>query len=519
MKTANRSSKLLYEQIMSGCLNFLRHYRVPLFTAVIFGMLAHGFAFTNKYINHDELYNLFGKGATVDSGRWGLGALDSILPNYSMPWIYGILTVLLIAVSVCLIIHIFSIRHPLLQALLAGAVVVFPVWASTFAFMFTSSAYGVAFLMATFSVFLLRKSNPLFWLPALGCSIFSVSIYQAYIAIIASLLVLALIQDLLMEEDLLKALRRGLFYVVFLILTLGLYYAATQAILVLKDVAFNEYANERNSFDLAALPRNILLAYTHFFRAFETGEFALMPVLFSRKMHCLCLAVSGLLLLILFRVKPMKLSRILFILALFLVFPLAVNCMYLFTPEAGIHTLVLCGFMAIYFPLVLIADLCICVIPGKQSLDYLRRIALNVLLFALSAIIICNTYFSNEAYLQLFLQYENTYAFYSSLISDIRGNPEFDENTKLAVIGRWDYPDYFFKKFEFTYHLIGHLNCSPSEETMDRFMEYYIGFPIPFASIDETSRIQESLAFQQMPVYPYYGSIRMMDDILVVKLS
>jgi len=152
-------------------------------------------------------------------------------------------------------------------------------------------------------------------------------------------------------------------------------------------------------------------------------------------------------------------------------------------------------------------------------MDQLRHIALNCLLLGLSVIIICNTYFANEAYLRLHLQYENTYAFYTSLISDIRMNPEFDENTKLAVIGDWKYPDHFYRKFDYTYHLFGHQAATPREYSMDRFLVYYIGFEIPFASAETAAEIQNSAEFLQMPVYPYYGSIQMFGDTLVVKLS
>lgn len=152
-------------------------------------------------------------------------------------------------------------------------------------------------------------------------------------------------------------------------------------------------------------------------------------------------------------------------------------------------------------------------------MDLLRHTAVNLLVLALAGIVISNIYFANEAYLEQHLQYENTYAFYTSLLSDIRMHPEFDEDTKLAVIGRWTYPDYFFRKFEFTYHLFGHLNSSPEEYSMDRFLEYYIGFTIPFAADAEVAQIRDSAEYLQMPVYPYYGSIQMFGDTLVVKLS
>lgn len=519
MKTKAGTPKLFYEQLLEIAIRFIGIYRAPLISAIVFGLMAHGFVFSNKYINHDEIYNLFGKGATIDSGRWALGALDSIFPNYSMPWIYGILTVLLIGVGICLILHIFNIQNKALQILLAGCIVVSPIWTGTFSFMFTSSSYGVAFLMAAFSVLLLRKPKPFCWILALGCGIFSVAIYQAYIAIIASLLVLALIQDLLLEEDLLRMLRRGFFYVGFLILTLGLYYIAAQAVMILKHVEFNQYAAERNSFDLSALPRNIVLAYTQFFSALVTGEYALVPLLFNQKLHLFAIAACCVLLVVLFFAKKMALPRVLFTLAMVSVFPLAANCMYLFTPAAAVHTLVLCGFMSIYVAFAVFANLCLCLIPERKHLELCRQITLNLLLFALSAIIICNTYFANEAYLQLHLQYENTYAFYTSLLSDIRENPEFDEDTKLAVIGDWKYPDYFFRKFDFSYDLFGYLCATPSEYSMDRFLEYYIGFQIPFASYEEVTQIQNSEAYLQMPEYPYYGSIQMFGDTIVVKLS
>ena len=47
---------------------------LPLLSSAAFGGLAYFYAFTNKLVNHDEVQSLFMKGATVDSGRWGLGA-------------------------------------------------------------------------------------------------------------------------------------------------------------------------------------------------------------------------------------------------------------------------------------------------------------------------------------------------------------------------------------------------------------------------------------------------------------
>ena len=116
---------LLLERIALRFGAGMRKYRVPAIAGMVFGMLAYLFFFTNKLVNHDEVQCLFDKGATFSSGRWGLRILEFIFPNYSMPWLYGIITIVLITLSVCLMVSIFSIRTPLLQVLLAGTVIVF----------------------------------------------------------------------------------------------------------------------------------------------------------------------------------------------------------------------------------------------------------------------------------------------------------------------------------------------------------------------------------------------------------
>lgn len=101
---------LLFQRVLNKLAQAGKNNRVPLLSSLVFGFLAHAFAFTNKLVNHDEVQCLFSKGATVVSGRWGLGALDAVFPNVSMPWIYGVMTIVLLGVCVCLLVSVLSIR-------------------------------------------------------------------------------------------------------------------------------------------------------------------------------------------------------------------------------------------------------------------------------------------------------------------------------------------------------------------------------------------------------------------------
>lgn len=514
------NSPFLLDAAANWVVKQIKDNQVPILACAIFGMLAYGFAFTNKLVNHDEVFCLFSKGATVGSGRWGLGALDSLLPNYSMPWLYGILTIALMTVSICVILRIFSIRSKLLQALTAGCILVFPSLIGTFGYMFTSSAYGISFLLAVLSVWFLCKPSKWYALPALVCMVASLSIYQSYIAIAASLLVLVLIQQLLQGQEAAPVIRQGVWFVVFLLVSLGLYCIATGIVLRITGTEFNSYASDSVTFSLSSIPEKAVLAYSSFLRFFTEGYRGLMPTALSRILHWICLGAAGVLLLVwCCQEKGKKLLRLLLLLVLIALLPLAINCMYLITAADSIHTLVLYSFVVVYLLAAILAEACFpLAVPG--TLPALgRRVALNIVTLALAVILASNVCLSNQAFLNLYLRYENAYAFFTSLAADIKMTPGFDANSKLALIGWLEQPEYCSIQFEFLDQLEGVRGFTPNDYSSQRFLEYYLGFEISFASEEEIEAVTHTPEYQEMEVYPYYGSLKRIGDILVVKLS
>ena len=137
----------------------------------------------------------------------------------------------------------------------------------------------------------------------------------------------------------------------------------------------------------------------------------------------------------------------------------------------------------------------------------------------LALVIVINTYVANQAYLHLHLRYENAYAFYSSLAADIKMQPEFDEDTRLAVVGNYQQPEFYSEQFEHIHKITGVYGFVPDNYSNESFLTYYVGFPVPFAAPEEVEAIRESEEYADMPVYPYYGSMRFFGDVLVVKLS
>lgn len=397
---------------------------------------------------------------------------------------------------------------------------VFPSLIGVFGYMFTSSSYGLSFLLAVLSVWLVCQNRKWLLIPALGCLVASVSIYQAYISIAASLLVLVLIRMLLIGEDPIPVLKKCIGYVLFLVAGLGSYYLATQVVLVLKNVSFNEYAADSISFSVSHLLDGIRLAYLNFIRSFHLAHHRLMPTALSQTLHFLLIAVIVVLLLLwgLTQKKPCIL-RFLLLAVLIGILPLAINCMYLITAEDSIHTLVLYSFIAIYILAAIVMEFWLERAASGKLPELIRRLALDGAALILAVVIGINVYVANTAYLNLQLRYENAYSFYTSLTAQIQQMPEFREGTKIAIAGNWQSPDFYTEQMEFTDRLMGVKGFLPSDYSARYFMEYYIGFPAEFASAEEIESIRQTDVFQSMSIYPYYGSIQVIDNTIVVKLS
>jgi len=512
-------SPLLLNRAAVWCSEKIKEYRVPLVSALLVGLMCYVYTFTNKLINHDEAFNLFGKGATVTSGRWALGVLDTIFPNYSMPWVNGMLTLVFMAVAICVMINVLSIRSKTLQALLAGAIVAFPSLIGTFAYMFTSNAFGLSFLLAVVAVWFISQNQPLYVIPALGCMVFSLGIYQSYIAIAAGLLVLILIRQLLTGEKVQSVLRRGVYYVLFLVVSLGMYYVLTQIALKLVHEVLNSYASDNVSFSLASIPASIALAYKSFFRILMEGYHGLVSPGVSRYSHLIMTALTVALLVLNLLTGKKEIGRILLVLALVVVFPLAVCCMYLFTTADSIHTLVLYGFAGVYALTAVLADVSLDRGFSQKYIKVCSNLSLNLISLLLALIIACNVFLANEVWLNLQLRYENAYAFYSSLLSELRTMPEFTEEMPVALIGYYEDPEFYAKEFPFCDSITGTRGFMPDSYSAEEFFRYYLGVSLPFAE----SHICEALAQQpeviQMPGYPYYGSVKIIDGTIIVKLS
>lgn len=101
-------------------------------SAIVIGLLAHLYAFTNKLYNYDELYSTPGSyGVGIENNRWFLellGRLSSrtLTGSYSFPLVNGAISVILLAISAMLVVRMFEVKSTLFAGAIGGFMVAFP---------------------------------------------------------------------------------------------------------------------------------------------------------------------------------------------------------------------------------------------------------------------------------------------------------------------------------------------------------------------------------------------------------
>ena len=96
-------------------LAFWKNTRSSFLSALAAGSLAYGFFLTNKLPNDDDLIYAFSKGVGLESGRFGLPLISHIFPDYSMPWINGLLGLFMLSLAMALLIDLSAAEPAVAQ--------------------------------------------------------------------------------------------------------------------------------------------------------------------------------------------------------------------------------------------------------------------------------------------------------------------------------------------------------------------------------------------------------------------
>ena len=494
-----------------------KEYRWPFLCAMLCGLLAFLYFFTNKLPNFDDVASTFSKGAALVSGRWGLEICKYIFPNYSMPWLWGVVSLFIMSISACLILDLFHFKSKWICCLLAGLVVVFPSQLSIFMYMFTSTSYALAFFAAVFSAWILCNGRKIWkYLFAGTLFVVSIGIYQANIAITATLFVLIMISDIYRnEKSIREVIAFGLKCVLFIILAVAVYYGITLLLLHLRGESFCGYAKEAIGNPESLLER-VLSCFRSFAAVFvpNVQKYGLITSEFSAYMHIIAGICASLPTLI-HMIKTKQWTRLAFLTFLIaIVLPLSITCMLLIVTKTSVHTIVMASFMLVYFLLAILLE------RNFTGNNRLFCVLEKGVYLCFSLIIASNIVEANRAALAAQFEYENTKALYTTVAAQIQNTDGFDTDTRIALIGEAPVSK-VMQGFGLSniVGVIGSDGALRNAWSRESFINNYLGYDFSFASEKEVNELKDSNEVKGMKSYPYYGYVQKINNMIVVKLS
>lgn len=464
--------------------------------------------------------SLFAFGDTYNLGRWNLGLIEKISRFflggiYSTPFFNGIISILLIASSGCIIINLLQIRSKINAILLGAILVVYPAVTATFGFMFTAPPYFISLFLACLGVLITDKLKGKASFLIGGCAIsLSLGIYQAYFPVAVSLFVLMLIiKNLEPQCDIVKL---AIKYFLSALSGLVFYFILNKFFLVVTNTSLSSYQGISNMTNISfgSTASSILESYRSFFILYSTcylgmnnGKIAKCAFLIS----IISIIMIGLI--IILKSFRISLKRGIISCGLFALLPLSINLIQVMVQHGNFHSLM------VYTTVLILISPLVFIEKVGTNINYKLKSCWNcVVMFSMLAVIFFYSYYANIAYMKIDFVQSQSISYFTRLVTRIESTDGYRTDVPIAYINednkRISIPD--LDKYNILQDLIP-FSILPSDNYWTTYMSRWCGFSPKIVDGIATAKISSLSEVQDMPSYPDDGSIKIINDTLVVK--
>ena len=527
-------------------------------STVTFFLLAHGYRFSNLLFSHDSLNVCEYKPEwELGIGRFMQPVLYVIRGVLGAPWLFSILSILWLSLSVIFVIKIFKIDS--LWAVIATSGIMVcnnVITLSNATYIQWMDVYTLALFTAVLAAWFLLKAEDKKYtqirndiLAAVLVAI-SMGLYQAYIGVTLGIIVFAYIINLSKNktENSIKSLFLGIIKRCIPILIGGiLYLVIWKGILALSGVSSQNYFGMDESSSAKGYAYALYRTYKNvaiFFRRpslYNTGS------LIGTKIIEFAIVMANIIVLSVIGLYPIAnnistkkkqinsktegIIRLALQYILLAILPFAVN-FACFMTKGDEHDLMRYGMVMIYV-------YALTIICSNKSNKEKRTIGANtILLICLSVVIWSNIVFANQLYLKKSLQEEATNYKIGRLVEMIEKTAEsadLERPYKVIIVGNASDNAYFndIKDTE----MLGGTGIYDSPITYGRTVGFYTNYMLGadmdvylldkddnfyLVGDDETNWNPSPITNQEledMPVFPVEGSVINLQSYIVVKMS
>ena len=491
---------------------------------VIFSAAAHLYRFVNPLFNQDSLgvyRNDIDRLRMLSNGRWGVHLYYLLRGRLSAPLLIGCLSVLFLAAAVVLTVRILRIQEKLHILLLCGILSAAPALTVVHAsFIEISDAHMLSVLLCIGGVYLSLK-GPRWLFPAAVLYALSFSIYQTYIACAPVILIFYFIGELMADDpDLGKLFRRGIFCVSALLAGFILYYGIWKAAV---RISGSELLNAYNSVENATVfsenfnfPLLLFKTYGNFVYWF------LYPESFDGRAALVCnLILAAVCLGLLIRVfLRKKASAVLPAAVLLVLLPAGANFVYFF--YGNFNTMLTFPFLCVYAGAFMIMER-----AGRLTdrPERKERSSFRSLLTGLSAAVLILNFiiYSNQVYLKKHLEEMSTFSLMTRILSRMEMTEGYvpGETTVVFEGNLYDSPAAAVRPGfdQIRGRALGYHTSVTYYRTFYFYCDQILGYPLNIGGQSLRNELAEREEVAAMPAFPAAGCCRMIDGVLVVKVS
>ena len=475
---------------------------IILFTVFFFGLINFFYFMGHTVLTPDGLtYGPIYKsgGWEIDLGRPLLLVIDRLRGGLVSSPIILFFSFLYLSISTMLIRRIYPIKSKFTIFLIAILVVLFPTFSDSSLFIYCFDSYCLSFLCSILGIYFIQKKKYIFGIFSI---IISLSLYQAYISVTITGLLILFILDILERK---QSIKQFILQMIIVFLGLVAYFVLLKLGMMVLGRSLAEYkgASSFGIHTLLLLPKSIFNAYHDFY-----SFFLLENIIFNRYYYRIIinLILFVFMLGILYPVfRSLNIvQKILLILSL-LILPITINIMDLIACDTKINLVTAIGFCMFYILFIILME-------KYSTVPILRSLS------ALFIMVLCYTYLlSNNGTFQSRVDtYNHYYAQSSQILNRVKNLEGYQEDMPWMFnnIIMYQSPNvkasngYLAKDYE---TFSGYLGVHENEDFYRRFL----GEKITVVPEEKYREILEKEEYQSMNV----GDIQIIDGVIVIKVN
>ena len=520
------------EEALNKFLNwFDTNKRIAFLIAIFVGIITHITMITETIMSQDGLWNsmeYFRPGEWETSlGRWGIEIVQRLNQFIAIPTISTISCIVMMAITAVILIDIFELKSKISVIFTSAILVVTPTLTATVLYIYTSFAYCFSFFISALVIWLINKlkNKKVGYILASICLMFSLSIYQSYIGVTIGLCIMISIIDLIRNKKELKEVLFNILKTALVVIIGGiLYYIITQIILKISGIEISAYKNAQNVSILGillGLKDTIIQTYRDFFTFFFRNEIVYntnyrREVLYG--IFFLLFTISTIISLVFLEEKDIKkkLMKITIITLLLLILPIGLNIIDIIIVGNEMYALTAVQ-MILIFPFIF------AIFENNDKYILIKWGSILVCFVILATYYIAD----NTSYAALKLTYNQAYSTTMRIMDRMENTPGYSKDLPIlfgGIVGNNNYPRtstlYNYTIGSIVNNTTFHGSYGGAIGTWVKFIKVFYGLDIKTCTAEEYNTIVNSDIYkEEMEIFPAESSIKIMDGIIVVKLS